>query len=64
MGVFRDLPEERRVLALPTALDALNRDEVPTIFISGLTQPLLCESPLAHIALLRHWAACPFLWRT
>jgi len=57
MGVFRDLPEERRVLALPNTLDALSRDEVPTIFISGLTQPLLCESPAVRSALLGHWAA-------
>ncbi len=57
MGVFRDLPEERRVLALPTTLDALSRDEVPTIFISGLTQRLASESPVVRIVQLGHWAA-------
>ena len=33
MGVVRDLPEERRVLALPITLDALSRDEVSTILL-------------------------------
>ncbi len=57
MGVVKDLLEERRVLALPITLDALSRDEVPTIFISGLTQRLLCESPVVRSALLGHLAA-------
>ncbi len=57
MGVVWDLLEERRVLALPITLDALSRDEVPTIFISGLTQRLASGSPAVHIARLGHGAA-------